>query len=304
VTTPHDSAGGHVHRLLDEAFAGVEMTPERQDLKEEMRANLLARVAELEATGVAPQPAARRAVAELGDVRDVLDAGADDDGPPAPDWQTHRVRPDPRYLVRTVLLAALTLAALVPPVLATTGVAVSLAALAAAVAVVAVAAAALTADALRQETTTNHPMPGARAAGYGLGVALAVAALGTGWLYLHEGGAPTDPRAGGPAWLLVGVLVVASAAVFTWLGATQTNRHKPWVVRTRAEQTRAGDRFTRDPAAAARFGIYVVVVWLLALAAFVVLTLTAGWAWSWLALLGGLAAMMLTLARMLFASHS
>ena len=29
-----------IHRLLDEAFAGIEVTPEIQDLKEEMRANL------------------------------------------------------------------------------------------------------------------------------------------------------------------------------------------------------------------------------------------------------------------------
>ena len=36
-----------IHRLLDEAFAGVEMTPDAQDLKEEVRANLLERVAEL-----------------------------------------------------------------------------------------------------------------------------------------------------------------------------------------------------------------------------------------------------------------
>ncbi len=49
-----------VHRLLDDAFAGVELTPEVQDLKEEIRANLEARAAELEAGGVAPDDAARR----------------------------------------------------------------------------------------------------------------------------------------------------------------------------------------------------------------------------------------------------
>ncbi len=61
-----------IHRLLDEAFAGVEMTPDAQDLKEEIRANLLARAEELEASGTAPADAARRAVAELGDVRELL----------------------------------------------------------------------------------------------------------------------------------------------------------------------------------------------------------------------------------------
>ena len=42
-----------IHRLLDEAFQGVEMTPDAQDLKEEVRANLVARTAELEAAGAA-----------------------------------------------------------------------------------------------------------------------------------------------------------------------------------------------------------------------------------------------------------
>ena len=32
----------HIHRLLDEAFLGVQMTPDAQDLKEEVRANLMA----------------------------------------------------------------------------------------------------------------------------------------------------------------------------------------------------------------------------------------------------------------------
>ena len=54
-----------IHRLLDEAFAGIEMTPDAQDLKEEVRANLVARTAELEASGKASadaaQPGDRRA---------------------------------------------------------------------------------------------------------------------------------------------------------------------------------------------------------------------------------------------------
>ena len=64
----------HIHRLLDEAFAGVEQTPEAQDLKEEVRANLVARVDELEGSGRSPEDAARTAIAELGDVRALLDA--------------------------------------------------------------------------------------------------------------------------------------------------------------------------------------------------------------------------------------
>jgi hypothetical protein len=73
------------------------------------------------------------------------------------------------------------------------------------------------------------------------------------------------------------------------------------VLRDRARYERASDRFERDPAAAARFGLYTVCIWIIAFALFGVLTFTVGWAWSWLALLGGVAAMMLTLARTLFA---
>ncbi|MFD0822753.1 hypothetical protein ACFQ0D_31520, partial [Micromonospora zhanjiangensis] len=131
-----------------------------------------------------------------------------------------------------------------------------------------------------------------RAIGYGVGALLAVAGLGAGWLYLRESELP---------WLVAGGMgVVASAALFTWLGATQTNRHKDWVVRMQASHAAVGDRFTRDPAAAARFGLYVVCTWLLVAAAFVVLTLTIGWAWSWLAVVAGFVAMMLMIARMLF----
>ena len=54
-----------IHRLLDEAFAGVEMTPDAQDLKEEIRANLVARVEELECSGRTSSDAARQAIGEL-----------------------------------------------------------------------------------------------------------------------------------------------------------------------------------------------------------------------------------------------
>lgn len=293
-----NTAGGynlHVHRLLDEAFAGIQMTPDRQDLKEEMRANLVARVAELEATGVTPQEAARQAVDELGDVRGILDETGPEPERAAPDWITHRVRPNPVFLVRAVLLSALATSGLVLLVLAATVLNVPISGQAAAVLTVALAVGAVTADALRQETTTNHPMPRGRALGYGLGVVLALAGLGAGWLYLRDNNLP---------WLAGGVLtVVTSAALLTYLGATQTNRHKEWVVRMHASHARMGDRFTNDPLAAARFGLYVVVIWVLVLAAFVLLTLTVGWAWSWLTVVAGFVAMMLVIARMLFSPH-
>lgn len=278
-----------IHRLLDEAFAGVDMTAEVQDLKEEMRANLVVRVAELERTGLPADVAAHRAMAELGDIKGVVDETQTATAQTAP-WARNRVRPKPGYLVRTVVLATIGVAAVAAVVVAEFGPAVAMVWQVASVAVVALVAGVIVADALRQETTTNYPVPRARAVGYGVATVLTLAGAGSAALGLRD--LP-------PAWLVGGGLAVLVSIVgFTYLGATQTNRHKPWVVRLRtAEQ----DRFTQDPAAAARFGLYTVTIWLIALAAFAVLSFTVGWAWSWLALLAGVVAMMITLARTLFA---
>lgn len=287
------SSATDIHRLLDQAFAGVEMTPEIQDLKEEIRANLVARVADLERTGLSPSVAVSRATAELGDVRSLINEMEIGPDSAAAAWARHRVRPKPGFLVRTVVLAAIAVAALAILVLAAVDVAVPEPAQFAAIVGVALPVGAIVADALRQETTTNYPMRGLRAAGYGAASAVALAGVGSSWRYLAGMELP---------WLLGGALaIVASAVAFTYLGATQTNRHKPWVLQQHASHQEVGDRFTNDPAAAARFGLYTLTLWLIAIAAFAVLGFTVGWAWSWLALVGGFAAMMLVLARMLFA---
>lgn len=299
MTTLHDTTNGSamdVHRLLDEAFAGVDMTPDRQDLKEEIHANLVARVAEPQAEGVNGGAAARRAFEDLGDIRAIVD-GAEPAaaGGTAALSRRHRVRPRPAFVVRTVLQSALGAAALAVLALAATTGDVPVGAEAGAAFVVAAAAGTVTADALRQETTTNNPMPTGRAAGYGLGVLLAVAGLGGGWLYL---------RGNSLGWAVgAGVSLLVAAGLLSYLGATQSNRHKAWMLRMEESHAAVGDRFAEDPAAA-RFGVYTLVNWLIALAAFVVLTLTVGWAWSWLAIVGGLAVMMILIARMLFAPTS
>src|SRR3977135_3161576 len=106
--------GGDIHRLLDEVFADIEMTPEAQDLKEEVRANLMARVADLEAAGTSPVDAAHLAIDELGDVTEL---GGESIGPapapgggPAEGWGAQnaayrmaRVRPKPAFVVRVVI---------------------------------------------------------------------------------------------------------------------------------------------------------------------------------------------------------
>ncbi|MRG58870.1 hypothetical protein GE115_03140 [Agromyces sp. CFH 90414] len=301
--------GGDIHRLLDEAFAGRTLTPDLQDLKEELRDSLLSRSAELEQAGVSPAVAARRAFDELGDVGEILD-DADASGHaasaspnPNPNRTTvaepahiavarHRVRPKPAFVVRTVLLSIAALAALatmligLTPLLGLeTWVLIALAVLFGALLGV------VTGDALRQETTTNHPMPATRAWTFGAATGVLLAALTA---------APVVFLRLDPAWLTVPALAgIAAIAVLSYLGATQTNRHKPWVLRHQQATTPA-NRFEEDPAVAARFGIYTVVIWIVALIAVPIVGFTAGWWWALLPLLGGLAVMMLVLARMLF----
>jgi hypothetical protein len=285
------TTGLEIHRLLDEAFAGIDMTAEAQDLKEEMRGNLMVRVSELEQSGLPADQAARRAIAELGDIRSIVDELEAAGSPTAP-WERNRVRPKAGYVVRTVAVSVLGVAGLAVVAVPFFGVDVALAWQLAVVGAVALIAGAIVADALRQETTTNYPVPWARAFGYGATTALALAGGGFAALRLRDAPVP---------WLIGGAVAVLVAIIgFTYLGATQTNRHKPWVVRLAAEHQQVADRFTEDPAAAARFGIYTVAIWLVAFAAFGVLSFTVGWAWSWLALVAGVVAMMLTLARMLF----
>jgi hypothetical protein len=297
MTTDENSptTGGSIHRLLDEAFAGVELTPDVQDLKEEIRFNLSARADELEASGLSPADAARRAIDELGDVNELVaevNEGHDATRPALADHLRYRVRPRPAFVVRTVVLSLVALAGLVVIVLDAFGlVPAALGTLWVAVAAIALPMGVVTADALRQETTVNYPLPTGRAIGFGVGTGLILAGLGIGWLVV-QGLELT--------WLVAAaLLVVGGIVLLSYLGATKTNRHKPWVLNQYAASG-IEDRFTQDPASAARFGIYTVVIWAVAFTVFLVLSFTVGWAWSWLALVGGFVLMMTVLARMLF----
>lgn len=299
-----------VHRLLDDAFAGVEPSPEVQDLKEEIRANLEARAAELQAGGASPDEAARRAFDELGDVRAIVadaqaDVAAETGGAPRTALQEafvaaqqHRVRPTPRFVLGVVLASVVLVALVALCLLAPLGV-VALPGYVVAVLLLTASSAAgfVVGLSLSQETTTNHPVPSRRAGGYYLATGLAVfGLLLAGFTLLGTFG----------AWMYVVAagLVVVGGVLFTMLGVTQTNRKKAWV-RDVARAHATGhdfDRFEQDPAAAARFGVYTMVIWLAAFVVFVVLGLTVGWAWSWLTFVVALAVMMLVLARMLFRS--
>ena len=287
-----------IHRLLDEAFLGIEMTPDAQDLKEEVRANLMARADELEAAGATPSDAAHQAVAELGDVRELLEETTDAAPSRASDpytalVQRHHVRPNPGFVVRAVVWSIVAVVGTTLAILGASGVIpLPLGPQIGLFGMASTGLALLVGDSLSQETTTNHPMPQNRAAGYFLATLLG--AYGLGFVALVAFGSM-------PVWGIVfaALGVIASIILFSFLGATQTNRHKAWTRQLAAATP--PNRFEREPETAARFGVYTAAIWLVTFAVIAVLVFTVGWWWAPIAFVGGCALMMLLLARMMFA---
>ena len=308
---------------LDAAFGRLPDSDDLRDLKDELRASLAARVEELEASGSGPVAAVATAMAEVGDL-DALAAEVEGEGAGVPARSAdaggrdgsgegdvapvirhaelarrHHVRPKPWFVVRTVVLALVAAAALALTVLLVLGMpAWPLAAsVTIAIALLAAPIGVIVGDGVHQETSAHYPMPAGRSAAYGASAFLGLGGLALAALYL---GRVIEGDASQAGLLAVAVpMAVASIAWFSYLGATQTNRAKPWMRRLQ-QHYQSTDRFSQDEAAAARFGIYTVVIWICAIVVFLVVGFTVSFAWSWLALVAGLIVFFLVLARMLF----
>jgi MFS family permease len=291
----------NIHRLLDEAFASATESEAVQDLKEELRANLMARVAELEADGLTAGTAARQAFDELGDLSTLIADTADK----KPSWgsraRQHRVRPPVGFVIRATVLPIVATAGLIVGILAAAGVVSGGALLAAAlVALFGVLIGVVTTDSLLRETTGNYGMPFGRAVGYGVGIGLLLLGAGSAALCWTDG----------PMWLWLtvgGLLLVTGIGVLAGFGATQTNRTKPWVLAYATTDEpfdeigrQITNRFETDPAAAARFGIYTGAVWVAALALAVIVGFVISWWWAALPVVAAVVTTMLLLTRMLF----
>jgi hypothetical protein len=211
--------------------------------------------------------------------------------------QLNRVRTSPGYVVRTVLLALLLA---VGVALVVTGAILGAQHIAATWLVLAMPTEAIAsgafvgiivADGLARETSQHYAMPTRRALGFAGAAFAGLTGLGFGATWI------ANPQ----LWLIIAgcILALGSLMAFIALGVTQTNRTKSWV-KDLNHLYAVGDRFSEDPASAARFGLYTVVIWVVAIGAFVVLSITVGFVWSWLALLAGLVVFFLVLARMLF----
>lgn len=287
------TSNASIHRLLDEAFAAAAPSEATQDLKDELRTNLTARVTELEADGLDASEAARQAFDELGDISGLVAETARDatlgrrPHPP-------KVRPSAAFVSRATVVPIVATAALAVAILAALGIVSGGPFLARGLVVVfSVLIGFVTADSLLRETAGHYGMPPRRATGYGVGTGLVL--LGAGLVALC--------RTGGPMWLWItlgGLLALSGIGVLAGLGATQTNRTKPWMLAYADPFDETGNRFETDPAAAARFGIYTLVVWVGALAAAAVVGFSVGWWWAPLPGVVAIVATMLLLTRMLF----
>lgn len=298
-----------VHRLLDQAFADIPLTPEAADLKEELRTGLVERAAELQASGMPEEQAAAQAVTELGDIRVLLD---DDGAASAPtpvraarpaDWAVdqnlvalNKVRPRPGFVVGIVLASLVAAGAVIGYTFIAIG--GSMAFLPALATVLGLAVGWILYSSLAQETTTNHPLPRERAAAWGLAGTLSATGLGLGLVAV-----PTWGDRYAVVWIVGGgLLAVLGAVLFTWLGVTQTNRKKAWT-RHLSSAAVGADNFSTDPALAARFGIYTGAIWVSALVVTAILGFTVGWKFSWIPFVVAWVVMMVMLARMNFGSR-
>ena len=290
-----------IHRLLDEAFVGVVMTPEMQDLKEEIRDNLLFRVAELEASGVEPSDAARRAVAELGDIRALVDGGAD---APAPVHVSRRRRPPcatgcgrsrPSWCAPCCCRSCRPLRSCCSCSGSSTCCRSAPGCWSGSRPCSGSRSGSSRRMRCAQETSSSHPLPTGRAVAFGASTGVLLAGL---------------------AFTAV-VIVRLDLAWIILLGAAHGGRdRRAELARRQADEAarafageqrramRTGNRFEEDPASAARFGIYTAAIWTVAFVVAVILGFTVGWLWALVALIGGFVVMLITLARMLFGADS
>ncbi|WP_036958844.1 permease prefix domain 1-containing protein [Promicromonospora kroppenstedtii] len=219
-----------VHRLLDEAFAGLPATDDVQDLKEEIRVNLLDRVAELTASGADGDAAARRAVEELGDVRALVDGGSVRDTAPG---ERLSLRPSRRYTIGVVIASAVVLSPFVGVLIALAGNIYGMIPLLVGALLAGPAIGWIVGATLVRETRTRYGMPRQRAIAYGFASALVALSVFVGTAGYTSSMNPFY------AMMMLPVLLVGGAWL-AYLLASQTNRRKPWVLERARE--RAGSR--------------------------------------------------------------
>ncbi|GHU64340.1 hypothetical protein FACS189447_00940 [Spirochaetia bacterium] len=127
-----------------------------------------------------------------------------------------------------------------------------------------------------QETASRYPMTIKR----GLWYTLAALLLSLGitlfpLTYYATGGGLMEALATLIPFVLPGI------GLLVFLVLTEKNHLKPWVTERISEETKRAEELWKNPALAARFGMFSGAIWILAIGLFVLLGLLMGFQYSW-----------------------
>jgi hypothetical protein len=302
----------NTQNYVDELFCSYEETSALADFKEELRSNLEDRIKNLQGKDMSYPAAFYKATAELGDISALADEITLKKKQEVFEDMYMGTR---KYMTtkRTIIFiigGAIICFGLISAALAWFSTEVEATALGSALIFCPIGAALLTFMGLTQETSTKYPMLWKRAAFYALSAGLLLFGLLIIPLTWFE--ATRAAFEGAPAWFIaqsgdpsmknisvlsaIAVLlpfVLPAIALLVFLGLTEKDRNKPWVVAQRDEMMkRERERFA-DPVFEKRYGMLCGVVWILAITAFILLTFTVGIKYSWLAVVAGIVGQLL-----------
>ena len=263
---------------VDRLFADYEDTPEIRDFKEEIAGNLRERVRELMSKGLGEEEAFDKAAAELGDITAI----ADDLGKRKRNEAIGQMYMSAKVPLSKRTAAGLTLATGL--LLVGVGLAVVNYFMETSEMLLYYISAILLGGAfglyaysgLSQESIAHYAMKNTRASVYGIAVFVGVlgAALAITSYFFGDVELPT-------ALGIALATVIPAACALVFLGATESDRLKPWAKTISEREIEREMRFETeikvDPRKAARFGVFSGGLWILALAVFAFV----GFAYSW-----------------------
>jgi len=262
-----DQIRTHVDRL----FVGIHETKQLQELKEEISTNLLDRVNDSVARGVAPELAFHTAVEELGDMTELVDSLK-----AASETKWAHGYPSRPFIDRSHVLGYITASVVVLlgllvggySYLQETSIATAVLYF---VPFLLVAVPVFMYFGLTQETRHDYGMSSRRSLAYSLATEILILGLAASALEFYQG----------HPWsmliLTLGPFVIVSAVIFIYLGLTEKSRRKmgsqwqeEWV------------SYYSDPHTAMVRGSISGALWILSIAAFFIIGFVGSWAYSWI----------------------
>jgi hypothetical protein len=301
--------------FVDSLFAGDEETKTLADFKEELLANLGAKIESLVKNGMDETAAFAKASAELGDVS----ALADELSLKKRKEVFEEVYMDIRkYMTAPRVAGYVIFGVLAFFGLLTGGMAyfssrhiiaterwVSLTALFGAMMPFLTAAiVGFTFLGVTQETAAAYPIPKKRAAWYAAAaglIAFGITVAPITFFAIRSTGEPVE-LAGSLGVLLV--FMLPGIGLLAFLVLTEKNRLKPWVTEMTAGAIRREMALWNDPAVAARFGMFSGAIWIFAAGFFILLGFLIGFKFSWLVFVFAVAVQLLVQGLMSKPSHT